>query len=159
VDDAETRGDGRWVGRAAVDEEGGAVGQRDVGLSALRDTVRAEAAGSLAPVPPDGLATARVVVVGPDEELQALAGELERRLDLVDGLLAALGLPQRPGIGRELHHHAPAGQPRPVEGLDHGRRLLELGWPEEHLWDRRPGGRRLLAGEYDDAAAELLWSR
>jgi len=136
----------------------GAVGQRDVGLSALRDTVRAEAAGSLAPVPPDGLATARVVVVGPDEELQALAGELERRLDLVDGLLAALGLPQRPGIGRELHHHAPAGQPRPVEVSTTvaGSRAR---WPEEHLWDRRPGGRRLLAGEYDDAAAELLWSR
>ena len=99
------------MGRPAVDEQRRAVGQRDVGRTTFDHAAVGEPAGRLAAVPPDGLAASGVVVVGPDQELQALPAELEVRVELVDGAVAAFRRPQGGGVERELDHHRPAVEP------------------------------------------------
>ena len=67
-----------------------------------------EAPGGLASVPPDRLSAAGVVGVGPDEELEALPGELEAGAEVVHRLVAHLGFTQRLS-GRRPTPRPPAG--------------------------------------------------
>ena len=86
------------MGRTPVDEQGRAVGEHDVGRTTFDHAAVSELARRFSTVPPDGLAASGVVVVGPDQELQALTAELEVRSELVDGAVAAFRSPQGRGV-------------------------------------------------------------
>ena len=131
VDDAETGRELRRLGWAAVDEQRGAVAEDDVGGRSLvsgvafTDPFSGETAGRLATMPPDGSAGAGVVVVGPDQELQALAAELEVGHKLVDGPVSPLRCSQLRRVRSQLDHHGAAGRPVAVELLDDRPRTAE----------------------------------
>jgi hypothetical protein len=94
-------------------------------------------------VPPDRIAASSVVVVGPDQELQALAAERKVGRELVDGTVTTFGSPQSCGIHAQLDHDRLTIDPVTVEILcrrsgvsqrgiaddDAGAGLPGLGWP------------------------------
>ena len=138
MDHAGARGEGRRVRWAAVDEQGRAVGQHDVGRAAGGDPDRFHPPGRLAAVPPDRLPAPGVVVVGPDQEVEALQAELEDGGELVDRPVVTLGCPQGIGVGRQLDHHRPALEPGQVERVHHRGRLAQLGLADGEPRARRP---------------------
>ena len=84
-------------------------------------------AGRLAAVPPDGNAASGVIVVGPDQELQTLAAELEMRGQLVDGAPAVLRRPEGGLVHAQLDHDGLTSEPVAVELLRHRSRILQRG--------------------------------
>ncbi len=117
--------------RTPIDEEWGSVGQDDVGRAALCHSLVGEAASCFTPMPPDGisgataLSTPGVVVIGPQQELQPLAAELEIGCMVIDREVAALGFPDRSRVGVQLDHDGPAVEPVTVEFLHHRGRGLQ----------------------------------
>ena len=143
------------MGRPPIDEQGRAVGERDVGRTTFDHAAVGELARRFSTVPPDGLAASGVVVVGPDQELQALTAELEVRSELVDGAVASFRSPQGGGVEVEHDHHWSAVDPVPMEVLHRRARVAQRGVPDQHSRARRPGFGRLLPGEHHHAPAEL----
>ena len=94
VHDAGAVGVGCGGERTAVDPESRSVGELDVGAVRFLHPLGGEGPQDLATVPPDRLSVAGVVVVGPHQEMQPLAGELEVGAQLVDGQPAGLTLLQ-----------------------------------------------------------------
>ena len=106
------------MGGTTVDEDRGAVGQRDVGVVARPHSLVGEAASGLASVPPDDLAAAGVVGIGPHQELQAFELELEGGGQGVRWVVAALSDPELVGTDPQLDHHRAAVGPGGMERVD-----------------------------------------
>ena len=111
--------------RAAVDPRRPAVGQHDVGR-AVRGAVGAQPLGLAGP-PPDRLAVAGVVGVGPDEEVQPVDPRLEPRPERPRRVVPGRGGTERSRIDRQRHDDGFARRPGPVQlahhlgGLGQGR--------------------------------------
>ncbi len=158
VDHPRPRGDGRWIGWSAVDKERRAVGPGQVGLPALGDAETGEPAGRLPAVPPDGLAAAGVVIVGPHQEVEPLHRELEGRREAVDRAVVALGGTQGVLRGGELDHQGPSLEPRRMEEVGDLPGIGQLGVAHLHPGARCPRFGHRAAGQHDDAPAEFGWS-
>ncbi len=141
--------------RPAVDPRRPAVGQHDVGRTVRRGDARPVETGGLHRPPPDGLALAGVVGVGPGQEVQAVerrlrTGRQAPRLDVDRAWFA-----ERRRVEAEGDDDRLAGRPRGVQP-GHGR-----GGVGQHgvvdRDDRRvpPRRRHGSAGDDDDAAPEL----
>ncbi len=165
---SDPRGEPGRLWRAPVNEQRCAVGEQDVafgqvdvadvvafGEPGLRDPIVGEAAGRLTTVPPDGVATSGVVVVRPDQELQALAAELEGGHVLVDGAAAGLGLPKRGRVCAQFDDDGLSAGPVAVEFLHYRAEVGQGGILEKNARARRPCVRRLDARKDHHAAAQL----
>ena len=147
----------RWVGRrAAVDDTAACRRPARCRPAPLRRTPPSAASAA----PPCGRATtpARrpgVVGVGPDQEVQALQGELEIRREIMDRAVVALGRPEGPRVDAELDHHRPAPEPGLVQAIRHGPRVGHLGIPDAHSRAGRPGFGHVAPGEHDHTPAEF----
>ena len=116
----------RWPAGPLRSAPGSAGSRLGVGHGFTNTLVGTEP-GRLAAVPPDGNAAPGVVIVGPDQELQALAAELEMRGQLVDGAPAVLGRPQCRRGHCQFDDDRAASEPVAVELLRHRSRVLQRG--------------------------------
>ncbi len=137
--------------RAAVDPGVAAVGEDDVGRASL---ARSQAR-RLRPPPPEGLAGAGVVVVGPDEVMEPVERQVERRRDRIGRRVGRLRGPEARGVDREDDHDRAPGDPvlvqpphRLVGGAQHA--LVDL---DRLHGGRRPGLRDSAPGQDDHPAA------
>ena len=145
--------------RSSVDPEGCPVGELDVGRFRFHQPPGGKTPHGFAPVPPDRLAVASVVVVRPHQEVKALSCELESRAQAVDRQMAGLPLLQRPGVDRQLHHHGLARQPGPLQDRQSGVWLLERLLVDDHPRTPVPRLRRSRSRRDDNTTAKLGWPR
>ena len=153
----------RWP---AVDKYAGSVDHDDVAqltvaclsrrpCPSFTDTRVPRAPGRLAAVPPDGNTTPGVVVVGPDQELQALAAEFEMGGQLVDGAPTEFWGSQRRRVHCQLDNNRAAIKPVAVELFRRRSRVLQRGVVNDHPRARCPVQGWFVSGENHHPAAQL----
>ena len=146
----------RRVGRAAIYEEAPPVISPNILLAVLDDAGKP---GRLAPVPPDRLALAGVVVVRPDEEVEPFEGELEGRVELVRLAFVALGSSELAGLDGQLDDDGRARRPGPLQAFDGAGRGLDRLAVDHHALAGGPRCRDGTARADDHAAPELAGAR
>jgi hypothetical protein len=157
VDNPNCRREHRRERRPTIYEQRGAVAEENVRCPAFPHTVGGELASNLAALPPDGLACPGVVVIGPEQELQALAAELEVRCELVDGMLATFRSPECRRIDTKLNDNRLTMHPIAMQVHYHRTWTSEISDPDYDTLARRPGLWWGVAGQNDYASTELGW--
>ena len=153
--DAEVTGERRGSERSSVDVEGCAVSEHDVSRARLADARIVKASRGFASVPPDWLSVPGVIVVRPDEELQALPRELEMGTQVVHRLVVLLGVAQRRRVEGQLHDDRLALEPSPMKGRHRANRVGESLVVDEDPGALPPWLGRGHPWQHDDAAAKL----
>jgi hypothetical protein len=104
-------------------------------------------------VPPDAIAPSGVVVIGPDQELQALAAELEVRREFVDGSVATFRCSKGSGVHAQLNNNRPTIHPAALEVFNQWPGLTQRGVPNDDAGAGLPGLGRLVTRENHDTSA------
>ena len=177
MDHLDTRSEFGRLRRPPVDEDGGPVGPDDVAQpvvdprgvgphsvgrraslrpgSHFANALRRAGPRRFATVPPDGNPAPGVVVVGPDQELQAFAAELEMRGQLVDGTPAVFRRPQGRRVHAQLDDDRATSEPVAVELLRRRGRILQRGVVKDDPRARCPAQGWFVSRENHHAAAQL----
>ena len=155
-DDAAVGQFGR-VGRTPVDVGIRPVSEDDVSPAADHRALMGQRASSFDRMPPDEAPRPGVVVVRPEEELQALDGKLEIRCQAVDrpGVTLVDSKPVR--IEPQLDDQRPPTEPGRVQACDDIVWLCQFGFAEGHPFQSGPGCWQVTALQDHGPAAERGW--
>ncbi len=155
MDDADAARQGRGGERATVDVERGPVRKLDVGGAGLLDTLTGESPSGLARMPPNRVSAPGVVGVRPDQEVEAVPGELEIGAQVMDRSHADLAGGQHLGVDRQLHHNRLAIEPGLLQAFDRGARVGDRLLVDGNPGAASPGRWRGHSRQHDNAAAKL----